>query len=194
MTAVRLFGLTFASIWLAACSTVVVPVTYTAPATVVKRDLPVVTIGQFADKRNEEPTYIGAVRGGFGNKLKTITTSEPVADLVAHAFEHGLAARGLKAPGASSRYALTGVVNTLQSNRYVRIDAEADVLLRLIDTRGVQVFEKNYHAEIENGTIVALDTGVFADPDELRSAAAQVLAKVVDQALDDPDFLRALSN
>ena len=76
----------------------------------------------------------------------------------------------------------------------MRIDAEADITLRLPDGRGVQIFEKNYHAEQENGSIVALDTGVFADPDELRAAAVQALSKVVNQALDDPDFLRAISN
>ncbi len=194
MQALRIAVVLVVALWLAACGTVTVPVTYTPPANVIQANLPVVSIGVFADKRNEAPTYIGAVRGGFGNPLKTINTSEPVSDLVAHAFARGMAARGLAAAGSSGKYVLTGVINTLQSNRYVRIDAEADIDLRLLDGRGVQVFQKIYHAEQENGSIVALDTGVFADPDELRAAAVQALSKVVNQALDDPEFLRVLSN
>ena len=194
MQAVRIFLFSLVAVWLSGCSTVTVPVTYTAPANVTQANLPVVSVGVFSDQRNEAPTYIGAIRGGFGNPLKTINTSEPVADLVAHAFARGMAARGLAAEGSSAKYVLTGVINTLQSNRYVRIDAEADVKLRLLDARGVQMFEKIYHAELENGSILALDTGVFADPDELRVAAVQALSKVVNQALDDPDFLRAISN
>lgn len=58
-----------------------------------------ITVGSFIDQRGETPTWIGAVRGGYGNPLKKLETDQPVSTLVQSAFADGLKARGLLATG-----------------------------------------------------------------------------------------------
>jgi len=48
----------------------------------------------------EDPTWIGTIRGGYGNPLTRLASDAPVDRVVAQAFADGLAARGLRAPGA----------------------------------------------------------------------------------------------
>jgi hypothetical protein len=47
----------------------------------------------------DDPTWIGTIRGGYGNPIKHLNADAPVDRVVAQAFADGLAARGLLAPG-----------------------------------------------------------------------------------------------
>src|ERR1700730_15585860 len=61
-----------------------------------------VSVGSFVYPRGETSTWIGAVRGGYGNPLKPLQTDKPVSALVQTAFTDGLRARGLLATGAGA--------------------------------------------------------------------------------------------
>ena len=82
---------------LSACGTTNVGLKYSAPPTVAQastRAQPLL-VGNFIDKRGEPATWLGAIRGGFGNPLKNLESDKPVADLVKAAFADGLRARGV---------------------------------------------------------------------------------------------------
>ena len=114
----------------------------------------VISVGTFVDQRGETPTWIGAVRGGYGNPVKTLQTDKPVATLVQTAFADGLRARGLLATS-------------------------------VFDPSGRQVFTQTYTADELEGSLLALNTGVFGSVDTLRALAEKALSEVVDKALDD---------
>ena len=69
---------------LSACSTTNVGLNYTAPPTVSRAaaNAQPVTVGTFIDQRNEKPNWLGVIRGGFGNHVKTLESSQPAVELV----------------------------------------------------------------------------------------------------------------
>lgn len=184
---------------LAACSTTPVDVAYrpsaASAAAATAQQRPVVSVGAFADQRGEDPNWLGSIRGGYGNPLKTLTTPQPVADVVAKAFSDGLASRGLLAAGGSGggRYTLTGTVLTFDASQYARKEATAKVLLTLAEAAsGRTVLSDTFENKVVAGNILTLRTGVFASVDELRDVAAQALNGAVDKALDSPAFRQAV--
>ena len=89
---------------LATACTTATDLPYTPSAAPFVQAAPAVTSIAVTDVREEkDPTYIGAIRGGYGNPLKTIVTRQPIADEVNTAFLAALDARHLLATGAPSR-------------------------------------------------------------------------------------------
>jgi uncharacterized lipoprotein YajG len=152
---------------LAACSTTPVDVAYrpgaSAPAIAQgSAARPVVAVGAFADQRGEDPNWLGSIRGGFGNPLKTLTTPEPVAEVVRKAFADGLSARGLLAD-SGGRYTLTGTVQEFDATQMARREATAKVTLTLKDaSTGRTIVSEPFEHRVVNGSILTLRTGVFA--------------------------------
>lgn len=180
---------------LAACGTTAVDIGYTPPtATVAAAGTPIVEIveiGEFSDQRGEPSTWLGAIRGGFGNPLKTLETSKPVANVVTDAFADGLAARGLLAPTGNGAYRLAGTIRAYDCNQVVRREANTDFDVSLIETAtGRTVVSRPVKRSVVTGSIVSLQTGVFASVEDLRAVAAQVLRESVDEVLDS-DAVRA---
>ena len=73
---------------LSACGTTHVSLKYSAPPAIVQasaRAQPLL-VGTFTDKRGEPATWLGAIRGGYGNPLKNLESDKPVAELVKAAF------------------------------------------------------------------------------------------------------------
>ena len=146
----------------------------------------VISVGTFVDQRGETPTWIGAVRGGYGNPVKTLQTDKPVATLVQTAFADGLRARGLLATNANAgAYQLSGTIKKLDCSQYVRREAHAIIDVSVFDPSGRQVFTQTYTADELEGSLLALNTGVFGSVDTLRALAEKALSEVVDKALDD---------
>jgi uncharacterized lipoprotein YajG len=183
---------------LAACSTTAVDVAYqpggagSAAATAGQQQRPVVAVSAFADQRGEDPNWLGSIRGGYGNPLKTLTTPQPVAEVVRKAFADGLASRGLLAD-AGARYTLNGTVQQFDASQYARREATAKVLLTLKDaSTGRTLLAEPFEHTVVAGSILTLRTGVFASVDDLRDVAAQALNGAVDKALDSPAFRQAV--
>lgn len=175
---------------LAACSTTPTTLTYSPAA--VPQAAPAkasVVVDTVTDSRQHDATWLGAIRGGFGNPLKTLVTDAPVKDVVADAFRAGLAARGLNT--ADSRYVMSLNVVQFDCNQFVRREAHAhiDVVLRERAT-GVEAFRKTASADLVTGSLVTMDAGIFAEVEDLRKVANDALQQAVDMALDDPVFVR----
>lgn len=178
---------------LSACGTTSVGLKYSADAAVVKASptAPPLTVGTFVDQRDKPANYLGAIRGGFGNPLKTLESDRPVGELVRAAFSDGLRARGAVIEGASSQYQISGIIRRLDCNQYVRREAYVDVDITVVDKSGQQRFSRTYSAANVDGSVLSLNTGVLASVDDLRVVLEKTLRDAVDKALDD-SALRAV--
>lgn len=170
----------------------VVELTYAALASAAQGE-PSIALGDVTDGREHDRTWLGAIRGGFGNPLKVLHTQGPVSDAVGAAVRDGLAARNLGASDGA-RYRLNVHVVQFDCNQYVRREAHIELQLRLVDAAtGAVVHELSADVDQVEGSVLSLATGIFASPEQLRALANAVLQSAVDQALDDADFRAALA-
>lgn len=143
---------------------------------------------------SDDPTWIGTIRGGYGNPLKTLRADAPVDQVVARAFTDGLAARGLGAAGgAEPAYVMAITIHQFDANQYVRREATADFAATLTErASGREVWRDRHRANTVDGSILSLSTGVFASVDDLRGVALRTMSESVDTLLDKPEFRAAL--
>jgi len=57
---------------------------------------------------------------------------------------------------------------------------------------GESEWTESFQSDVIQGSRFALDTGIFADVEDLRKVALQALNEVIDQALNDPGFIDTL--
>jgi len=179
---------------LAACSTTQTKLSYSqiTPSDKFSPDTQSLSLGTFSDQRGETSTWFGAIRGGFGNPLKVLESDRPIASIVQDAFASGLRARGLN-PASSSSMQMSGVIHKLECSQYVRRESTVDIEIILTDTKtGQQKFKQTYNTYNEVGSLVSVQTGIFASVDDLRVVAEKALSQTVDKALDDSAFRAAL--
>ncbi len=178
---------------LSACSTTSVGLKYTAAASVAKVPATAspVLLGTFLDQRGEPANWLGAIRGGYGNPLKTLEAERPVSELVRAAFSDGLRARGVAIDQAAQNQ-ITGTIKKLDCNQYVRREAYADIEITVLDRSGQQRFVRRYTASNVDGSLMNLSAGIFASVDDLRVILEKTLREAVDQALDDSALRAAL--
>lgn len=193
----RFLLMAVALIVLSGCVTRQVAVSYSppAPATLPAGDrYPIVRVKTVIDERHDGPNWLGAIRGGFGNPLKTLETERPVKDLVARAFSSGLAARGMLAPAGKENLDLDITIHRYECNQYVRKEAHLDLDVSLVDARtGRRVYADRVRTDKVVGSLVAFDTGVFGSVDRLRMVAAAVLDEAIDTELDKAPFRAAVA-
>jgi uncharacterized lipoprotein YajG len=188
-------------ILLASCSSTQLPMRYAPTAAVVPTGAPrpVVALRSLvANERRtgrEDPTWVGTIRGGFGNPLKALHAEAPVDQVVGRAFADGLAARGLRAAReAEARYALAVTIHEFDANQYIRREATADFGAVLTErATGREVWRDRHRAYNVDGSIVAA-AGVFASTEDLQRVATRTMNEAVDALLDKPGFRAALQN
>lgn len=173
-----------------ACSTTQTSLPYDASRAVkvaapAKAKVEVVSV---IDNRKHDANWLGAIRGGYGNPLKTLVTEGPVKDEVKSAFVQGLKARGLTGDG--STYAMRLDVEQFDCNQYVRREAHARIDVSLVDkVSGQTAYRRKAVSDLVTGSLISLDVGVFADVEDLRKVANAALQDAVDQVLNDPAFV-----
>jgi hypothetical protein len=174
--------------------TTLVPLRYTpdsAPAGAVS-PTPLISVGAFADSRGPraDADWLGAIRGGFGNRLKTLRTQQPMSQVVQDAYADGLRARGVFAERGQGKFVLEGTIEKLDCSEYFNLEAHAHVALRVRDsTTGAQVFEWPYRVDETEG---GLGAGIFGSVETLRLLAERTLRELVDRSLDDPGLRKAV--
>ncbi len=179
-------------VFLSACSTTASDLTYAPIAPVVPQASPEVATVTVADARDEkDPTYIGAIRGGYGNPLKTLTTVQPASEEVKTAFIAALQARGLYGAGAPATLDVT--LKQLSGNWYARHEGHTIFTLTLNDKSGRAVFHDDEDVLKIAGSLITFDAGMFASTDDLRAIVELSMNTAIDQALDKPAFRAALS-
>lgn len=184
----------------AACGATQAPMTYT-PTVAVQPSAsarPVVQVAsRVTNERSsgkEDPTWIGTIRGGYGNPLKALHATEPVDQVVGKAFAAGLAARGLNAAsGTNPRYILAVTIHQFDANQYVRREATADFTVVVTEqASGREVWRNREKIYIVDGSILSLSVGVFASIEDLERVALRAMNEAVDKLLDKPGLREAL--
>jgi uncharacterized lipoprotein YajG len=183
---------------LAACGSTQVTLPYapTSAAPVAPAGRPLVSLDRVDNQRStgrEDPTWVGTIRGGYGNPIKALNTTEPLDRVIGQAFRDGLAQRGLAAGAGQGRYALAVVIHQFDANQYVRREATADFSVVVTErTTGREVYRDRERAYNVDGSVLALDTGVFASTDNLQRVAVQTMNQAIDRLLDKPGFRSAI--
>ena len=151
-------------------------------------------MGAAIDQREDRSDWLGTIRGGYGNPLKTLHSDRPVPEVIATAFSDGLAARGLLAPAGKQQFDLKVTILEFECNQYVRRDAHANFRVTLLQNgSGRQIYSNEVKIDKLSGSLIVLDIGVFASLDDLRDLLLKTLDQAVDEALDNPDFRAAVA-
>lgn len=190
-TTPRLAFLTMLASFVLACSTHMVPLTYSSGASLVDHlgAKGSVRVGSVKDSRGTAPNWLGAIRGGYGNPLKKLYTQRPTSEVVGDAFGEALKSRGLLAE-ESSRYAINIDIRKLDCSYYVNREAHAHLNVELVSLEDSKtVYSRLYREDRTEGGVGA---GIFGSVDHLRAFAETTLNAAVDQVLGDVEFRRAL--
>jgi len=182
---------------LAACGTTQYPMPYrpTVPVTANQPPGPVARTAAVQNQRGtggEDPVWIGTIRGGYGNPLKTLEADRPLDQVMQRAFDDALAARGWLAQ-QDPRVEIQIIIREFVANRYVRLEATAELELILRErSSGRVLWQDKENVNNVEGSILALDTGVFADPAALHALMLRTMNQAIDRLLDRPGFAAAL--
>lgn len=192
----KIIGIALCLLLLAACSTTKVGLKYesaAAPArTPPAADAKTVRIADFVDKRPEPANWIGAIRGTYGNPIKNLETDQPVVTIVQQDFVDALKARGVTI-SATAPTQLTGIVRQLNCNQVFRREANVEIEMFVVDTAtGQSTFQQTYSTSNIDGSVIALDIGIFGSVEVLRALTEKTLRETIDKALDDPALRAAL--
>jgi uncharacterized lipoprotein YajG len=175
-----------------ACSTTPVQLSYNSAALSPGQAAPIVAVGDVVDNRDHDPKWLGAIRGGYGNPIKTLETEQPVSEVVKTTLSEGLSADGLLAKG-KSKYRLNVILTQFDCNQVGRREAHILMQVSLIEAGSEQeVYKKTLKADKVTGSRITFDAGIFASVDDLRQVANDVLQDAIDQLLHDPAFHAAL--
>lgn len=180
------------TLMVSACSTTPVGLTYQAPnaAAPAIQGKPVIDVTSVSDQRKHDPNWLGAIRGGMGQPLKTLETQVPVKDVVKAAFIDGLKARNLQT--ADAPYAMELTVRQFDCNQYLRREAHAKIEVKVVERASKRsLFQHIYEADKITDSEL-FDAGIYASVEDLRVVANQALQEVVDRALDDPQLRASL--
>jgi hypothetical protein len=156
-----------------------------------KGGAPLVMVGSIRDDRNEESTWFGAIRGGYGNPLKTLHADRAISSVVATALGDALQKRGLLASSESAGVRIDGSLTQFQCNYYWNRDAQVHLTLMVVDLASNNVvFTQNYKTEIKEAGVGA---GIFGNVDHLAAFTQRTMNQTLDKALADPALLAALT-
>jgi hypothetical protein len=178
----------------AGCSTHTLQLKYEPTGELVapKGEAPVVTVGSIRDDRNEESTWFGAIRGGYGNPLKKLHADQSVSGVVATALGAALERRGLLASGGSATLRIDGNLTEFQCNYYWNRDAHVHLTLSVVDlSSNAVVFTQTYKTDTQEAGVGA---GIFGNVDHLAEFTQRTMSQTIDKALADPALLAALAN
>ena len=140
------------------------------------------SVGRFADMRQEGAYYLGEVRTPIGTPLERINSRVPVDEVVRNAFSHGLNARGMLA-GVGAPYVITGEILQLHGDQVVRPAGYARIRVNVVKTSSGQiVFSRVYAGERESSAYLP---GSGSPVPMIRELTSRALQDVVDRALDD---------
>ncbi len=171
-----------------------VPLVYVPTSQITTQPIPIIGSVTAVDMRGEDdPTWIGAVRGGFGNPLKSLHTPHPLNEMVAQAFREALANRGLLAQARAGEIDLVVTITEFNSTKYIRQEANVGLTVELRDhVTGRQVYRDVVKSALVEGSVLALDNGIFGSVDDLQSIMQKAMNQAVDMALNKPAFSEAL--
>ena len=168
------------SLFLSACGSSG-DIAYVATVPIVAAASPAISTVTVQDIRDEKPTRMATVRGGYGNPLYVFDTSKPVSDEVAAIFTKALQARGLLGPATPYRMQVT--LRTFYGDKYMLRRSFVDMDLTLLDAAGRAVYKDSAKYDV-SGEFRLFD----GDLDALVLQTQTLLDGTIDRMLDKPEF------
>ncbi len=188
------FALLIVSTLFLACSTHTVGLSYrpaVAPTAATSKPSVQVAMGDFTDNRHEPSHWIGAIRGGYGNPLKTLETDKPVSELVKEAFRQALVARSLYSD--AGQVILSGWIDKLDGDQYARKEATVQLHVVVTDRQSRrELLNRPASANKIEGSLVTMRSGLFGSVEELQSLIEKTLSQTVDEFVDSSAFREVL--
>ncbi|MCP4847532.1 MAG: hypothetical protein GY899_06255 [Verrucomicrobiaceae bacterium] len=173
------------------CRSYHVSLTYTPPERGIqgKSDTPKLRVGRINDARDIKGTEIGAIRNEFGVPIKTLHAKRPIAQIAHNAFAYALKARNMSTV-KNPKYTLSADIIELWCHQYTTQDAGCRARINIYNTSTKNlIFSKEYSAKHSRQT---LKITYWSSVEEVATVVSHTLQEIVDNALDDPDFRRAV--
>lgn len=146
------------------------------------------------DSRGTAADWLGAIRGGMGNPVRTLLTEVPVKEMIQQAFIQGLKARGMLSNSGNGKLDLTVDIIKFDCSQYQNREAHANfrVSLRVLKSQR-KIFDKSVRVDriLKNPDL--FDVALFASAEDLRKVANNALQEAIDKTLDDPAFRSTLT-
>jgi len=154
---------------------------------------PPVSVGTFTDQRGESPTWIGAIRNGYGSPVTNIELNEPAATRLQVFFADGLRARGFAVSDTGAPTQVSGIIRKLDCNQLATRDVKVEIEVNVTKPpSGVPTFTRIYSANNTEGSLLSGYSWGDSSVQALRTLTEKTLRQVVDKALDDPQLRSAL--
>ncbi len=171
------------------CSTHLINLEYANPGISSKREAVIASV-DVIDRRGTDNNWLGAIRGGYGNRLKTLRTSTPTDTAIKSVYESALLENGILSRGVNAPYALSVVVNKFDCSYYFNREAHSHLEVSVIRTSNNKiVLRKNYKSDdIEPG----IGAGIFGSVETLAELAEKSLSNAINKMLIDPEFIAAI--
>ena len=134
---------------------------------------------------------VGAIRGGYGNPLKTLHSAKPINDTVREAFVAALAARGVRVEPGSNDKSISVVVTDFEADSMMRSEAKIRMTVTVADlATGRQL----YRDEVGENPVewTGAGGGIFGSPQALQGLTERTMNRVIDEVSDNPTFQVAL--
>lgn len=175
-----------AAVLASACTSSQISLDYQPRLAQVVPGPPVMTVGQFANRRTDGSYHLGTVRTPLGSPLEYVQTRIPMEDIVRNAFAHACNARGMLTSPNRARYIITGEIMDLYCQQIVHPYGYARIRVNILKPRSGQIiFSRIYAGERQSP---AYRPGSGSPVPLLRDLTSRALQDAVDRALDDPEM------
>jgi hypothetical protein len=148
-----------------------------------------VAVGAVQDSRGTASNWLGAIRGGYGNVIKSLYTERDTHTVIEEALRSALDARGASPDSTAPDFVIDVNVLKFDTSYFFNKEAHAHFTLILKNAARETLFTQTYVTDIEQGGVGA---GIFGDVESLAAFANEALNKNIDKALDDPNLMFAL--
>jgi len=142
------------------------------------------------DDRGTDDDWLGAIRGGYGNVLKTLRTDVPTNQIVADVYRQAFVEYGyLDEPDGHIRFIAS--IKKFDCSYYFNREAHAHIAISLVDRKTNEIlFNGSYRSDPTEGGAGA---GIFGNVDTLRDLAELALNQTVDKSMMDLSFVAILA-
>jgi hypothetical protein len=186
----KFISVVFVALIISGCSAHMEKIAYEGAGFELLNAEPLVESVIVSDERGTDGDWLGAIRGGYGNRLKTLRTEEPTSRVVEKMYRDALVKSNLLSLSVGAPLALKVVIVKFDCSYAFNKEAHANVNVSLVDNAtSFIIFYKSYKTdEVEPG----VSAGIFGDVDALRNTAETAMNKVIDKMLSDEEFIDAL--
>lgn len=186
----KYLGFALSVVMLSGCSTHLVDMNYEGAGGKSVKAKEVIGQVVVEDQRGTEADWLGAIRGGYGNRLKTLRTKEPTKSVVKAMYIDALG-KNESTSNSTPYLTMKVVITKFDCSYYFNREAHAHVIVSLLDDKtAITKFSKAFRTdEVESG----VGAGIFGSVDTLRQLAETTMNKTIDQTLSDVDFNNALA-